>query len=90
MHIGQNVQFQLREVDISRQETRQLLLASKERSSTAPIFGLLIACLGRGESLFGVQNGDVDIAPLGGSTHTYTACWGLLSPLSTYFNNSGL
>ncbi len=62
MHIGQNVQFQLREPDISRQEAHQLLFASKERSSTQPIFGLLIDCLGRGESLYGAKDGDVDIA----------------------------
>ncbi len=37
-------------------------MASKERSSTEPIFGLLISCLGRGENLYGTKDGDVDIA----------------------------
>ena len=56
---GQNVQFQLREATASRDEALQLL---GEAAGTAPQFGLLMACLGRGQGLFGVPNGDVSLA----------------------------
>ncbi|WP_320677643.1 FIST N-terminal domain-containing protein [Prochlorococcus sp. MIT 1300] len=62
MRVGQNVQFQLREADASRQEAFQLLRAALDRTDQPPVFGLLMACLGRGESLYGVKNGDVAIA----------------------------
>ncbi|MFL0769134.1 MAG: FIST N-terminal domain-containing protein [Prochlorococcus sp.] len=59
---GQNVQFLLREPQASRQEALQLLEASKERNTSRAVFGLLMACLGRGSGLYGVPNGDVAIA----------------------------
>ncbi len=59
---GQNVQFQLREAEASRQKAKQLLEAAKERSISPPLFGLLMACLGRGHGLYGTPNGDVNIA----------------------------
>ncbi|MFL0729490.1 MAG: FIST N-terminal domain-containing protein [Prochlorococcus sp.] len=59
---GQNVQFQLREAEASRQKAEQLLEAAKERSISPPLFGLLMACLGRGHGLYGTPNGDVNIA----------------------------
>ena len=59
---GQNVQFQLREAEASRQKAEQLLEAAKERSISPPLFGLLMACLGRGHGLYGAPNGDVNIA----------------------------
>ncbi len=59
---GQNVQFQLREAEASRQEASQLLLAASEASISQPVFGVLMACLGRGEGLFGMKNGDAKIA----------------------------
>ncbi len=62
IRVGQNVQFQLREAEASRIEAEQLLDASLERSTSPVVFGLLMACLGRGKSLFGVSNGDVNIA----------------------------
>lgn len=62
MRAGQNVQFQLREAEASRQEAEQLLQAAQERNSDPPLFGLLMACLGRGRGLYGAPNGDVTIA----------------------------
>ena len=56
---GQNVQFQLREATASRDEALQLLQAA---AGDSPQFGLLMACLGRGESLFGVPDGDISLA----------------------------
>ncbi|MFL0793396.1 MAG: FIST C-terminal domain-containing protein, partial [Prochlorococcus sp.] len=46
----------------SRKEALQLLEASKERNTSRAVFGLLMACLGRGSGLYGVPNGDVAIA----------------------------
>ncbi|MGB1775126.1 MAG: FIST signal transduction protein [Synechococcus sp.] len=84
---GQNVQFQLREANASRDEALELLKAAADGG---PQFGLLMACLGRGQSLFGVPDGDVSIArevmpdlpvagafcngeigPVGGATHLH-------------------
>lgn len=59
---GQNVQFQLREANASRQEASQLLCAARERAERPPLLGLLFACLGRGSGLFGAADGDVSIA----------------------------
>ena len=60
---GQNVQFQLREAQASRLEARQLLQTRHDQSSeAAPLMGVLFACLGRGNGLFGSPNGDVSIA----------------------------
>ena len=81
---GQNVQFQLREAQASRQEARQLLQASRTTSAAKdPLCGLLFACLGRGSGLFGTANGDVTIArevmpslPIAGSF-----CNGEIGPL---------
>ena len=46
---GMNVQFQLREADASRNEALSLLRSSTESAGSAPVFGLLMACLGRGQ-----------------------------------------
>lgn len=81
---GQNVQFQLREAQASRQEARQLLKTSRSTSAeNDPLCGLLFACLGRGSGLFGTADGDVSIArdlmpnlPISGSF-----CNGEIGPL---------
>ncbi len=81
---GQNVQFQLREAQASRQEARQLLQTSHSTSAEKdPLCGLLFACLGRGSGLFGTADGDVSIArevmpnlPMAGSF-----CNGEIGPL---------
>ncbi|MGC6482504.1 MAG: FIST signal transduction protein [Synechococcus sp.] len=62
IRVGQNVQFQLREADTSRQEARQLLCDARDNCHEAPLFGLLFACLGRGAGLFGGPDGDVTVA----------------------------
>jgi small ligand-binding sensory domain FIST len=59
MRVGQQVQFQLRDGDTSRQELRELL-RSQARSNKAPLVGLLFACLGRGKGLYGEPDGDVN------------------------------
>ena len=58
---GMNVQFQLREADASREEALSLLKAAATSDEHAPVFGLLMACLGRGQGLFGVPDGDVTL-----------------------------
>ena len=52
---------QVREADASRQEALQLLRSAANQAAPAQ-FGLLMACLGRGNGLFGVPNGDVSLA----------------------------
>jgi small ligand-binding sensory domain FIST len=59
MRVGQQVQFQLRDGDTSRQELRELL-QSQASSNKQPLLGLLFACLGRGQGLYGVPDGDVN------------------------------
>lgn len=59
---GQNVQFQLREAEASRQDALQLLKAAAEDRRQPACFGLLMACLGRGSGLFGRPDGDVSLA----------------------------
>ncbi|MEB3254137.1 MAG: FIST N-terminal domain-containing protein [Synechococcus sp.] len=58
---GMNVQFQLREADASRDEALTLLQAACASDATTPVFGLLMACLGRGQGLFGTPDGDVSL-----------------------------
>jgi small ligand-binding sensory domain FIST len=58
LRVGQQVQFQLRDADASRQEQRQLLLRQQRRQAE-PLAALLFACLGRGAGLYGEPNGDV-------------------------------
>ncbi|WP_216902342.1 FIST N-terminal domain-containing protein [Synechococcus sp. CCY 9618] len=60
MRVGQKVQFQLRDADASRDESRQLLAAQARRQSE-PLVALLFACLGRGEGLYGEADGDVNL-----------------------------
>ena len=60
LRVGQQLQFQLRDGDTSRQELRQLL-DQRDRQGEAPLLGLLFACLGRGRSLYGVADGDVNV-----------------------------
>ncbi len=59
---GQNVQFQLREADASRQEALNLLRAAAADRDEPAHFGLLMACLGRGNRLFGTPDGDISMA----------------------------
>jgi small ligand-binding sensory domain FIST len=63
MRVGQKVQFQLRDGDASRQESRQLLaaLASRQGQEREPLLALLFACLGRGQGLYGEADGDVSL-----------------------------
>jgi len=58
---GMNVQFQLREADASRTEALSLLRSATESADSPPVFGLLMACLGRGQGLFGQPDGDVSL-----------------------------
>jgi len=60
MRVGQKVQFQLRDADASRDESRQLL-AGQARRQSDPLAALLFACLGRGEGLYGEADGDVTL-----------------------------
>jgi small ligand-binding sensory domain FIST len=73
LRVGQQVQFQLRDAEASRQEQRQLLRRQCSRQSE-PLAALLFACLGRGEGLYGAAHGDVtgcreifDHVPIGGA-----------------------
>ena len=58
LRVGQQVQFQLRDAEASRQEQRQLL-EQLHRREGEPLAALLFACLGRGEGLHGQPDGDV-------------------------------
>ena len=58
---GMNVQFQLREADASRDEALTLLREAASTDEPEPVFGLLMACLGRGQGLFGIPDGDVSL-----------------------------
>ncbi|NDG75186.1 MAG: hypothetical protein EBX49_07615 [Synechococcaceae bacterium WB8_1B_136] len=58
MRVGQQVQFQLRDAEASRQEQRGLL-RRQGRNGGDPLAALLFACLGRGEGLYGQPDGDV-------------------------------
>ena len=60
MRVGQKVQFQLRDADASRDESRQLL-AGQARRRSEPLAAFLFACLGRGEGLYGQADGDVSL-----------------------------
>ncbi|KEF40989.1 MAG: hypothetical protein ER33_13850 [Cyanobium sp. CACIAM 14] len=60
MRVGQKVQFQLRDADASRDESRQLLAAQARRQGE-PLAALLFACLGRGAGLYGEADGDVNL-----------------------------
>ncbi|MFN7898195.1 MAG: FIST N-terminal domain-containing protein [Synechococcaceae cyanobacterium] len=60
MRVGQKVQFQLRDADASRSESRQLL-HRLARKHSAPLMALLFACLGRGQGLYGQPDGDVNL-----------------------------
>lgn len=62
LRVGQQVQFQLRDAEASRQELRQLLRNQASASAAQPpLAGLLFACLGRGVGLYGEPDGDVSI-----------------------------
>jgi small ligand-binding sensory domain FIST len=60
MRVGQKVQFQLRDADASREESRQLLRRAARRQAE-PLAALLFACLGRGRALYGQPDGDVGL-----------------------------
>ena len=59
---GQNVQFHLREAAASQYEALALLKAATANSGDKVHFGLLMACLGRGQGLFGRADGDISLA----------------------------
>ena len=59
---GQNVQFHLREAAASQDEALGLLKAATADQSDTVHFGLLMACLGRGQGLFGRADGDISLA----------------------------
>ena len=59
MRVGQQVQFQLRDAQSSRQELNQLL-AIQAQAQPQPLAALLFACLGRGQGLYGTADGDVE------------------------------
>lgn len=61
MRVGQQVQFQLRDGNASRQEL-ELLLRRQRRRPGEPLAALLFACLGRGQGLYGGPDGDVTAA----------------------------
>jgi small ligand-binding sensory domain FIST len=60
MRVGQKVQFQLRDGEASRTESRQLLADCAE-AEPEPLAALLFACLGRGRGLYGTADGDVNL-----------------------------
>ncbi|MFM8605217.1 MAG: FIST N-terminal domain-containing protein [Cyanobium sp.] len=60
MRVGQKVQFQLRDGDAAREESRLLLAACAARRPQ-PLAALLFACLGRGQGLYGTADGDVSL-----------------------------
>jgi len=60
MRVGQKVQFQLRDADAAREESRQLLRRAARRHPE-PLAALLFACLGRGRTLYGLPDGDVGL-----------------------------
>jgi small ligand-binding sensory domain FIST len=82
MRVGQKVQFQLRDAEASRSESRQLL-ADCAAGDPEPLAALLFACLGRGKGLYGSADGDVTLCreafaslPIGGMF-----CGGEIGPL---------
>ena len=60
MRVGQKVQFQLRDAEAAREESRQLLRRAARRHPQ-PLAALLFACLGRGRTLYGLPDGDVGL-----------------------------
>jgi small ligand-binding sensory domain FIST len=60
MRVGQKVQFQLRDGEAAREESR-LLLAACATQQPQPLAALLFACLGRGRGLYGSADGDVSL-----------------------------
>ncbi|MCU0528326.1 MAG: FIST C-terminal domain-containing protein [Cyanobium sp. Prado107] len=61
VRVGQQVQFQLRDGEASRQELQSLLERQRQRPAE-PLAALLFACLGRGQGLYGRPDGDVTVA----------------------------
>jgi len=82
MRVGQKVQFQLRDADASREESRQLLRRAGRRQSE-PLAALLFACLGRGRTLYGQPDGDVGLCRETFATLPITGvfCNGEIGPL---------
>lgn len=60
LRVGQQVQFQLRDAEASRQELR-LLLRRQARTAATPLAALVFVCLGRGQGLYGQPDGDVTL-----------------------------
>jgi small ligand-binding sensory domain FIST len=60
VHMGQTLQFQLRDPTTSRQELRKLLCQVDDANAVVPPAGcLLFNCTGRGRSLYGIPHQDV-------------------------------
>lgn len=60
LRIGQQLQFQLRDGNSSRQELHELLKIQQQQQPK-PLAALLFACLGRGKGLYGEANVDVGL-----------------------------
>ena len=60
VHVGQTVQFQLRDAASSREDLRQLLREHASPPAQEPAAGgLLFSCLGRGKDLYGEPHYDI-------------------------------
>lgn len=58
-HIGQTIQFQLRDADAADEDLRLVLGDTRDRlRGAAPVAGILCSCNGRGVGLFGAPNHD--------------------------------
>ena len=76
VHIGQTMQFHLRDPGSSKEELRRLLT---ERTAQGPPAGaLMFDCLGRGKSFYGTANHDVK---------ALRAVFGKQLPLAGFFSN---
>jgi small ligand-binding sensory domain FIST len=60
LRVGQQLQFQLRDGNSSRQELKDLLQIQQQHQPN-PLATLLFACLGRGHGLYGEANVDVGL-----------------------------
>lgn len=60
VHVGQTIQFQLRDADASREDLEATLGAVADRlGGRRPAFGCYFNCAGRGQGLYGVPDHDV-------------------------------
>ncbi len=74
VHVGQTIQFHLRDASTAREELRRLLGQQERPAQAQPTAGgLLFTCLGRGQSLYGMPHHDTQLiqrlraeVPIGG------------------------